>query len=49
MYPCIVTLVAAFPRSVEEYKARIAPVHQVAHVTVEVVRCEECGRSGARG
>jgi len=42
-YACAVSVVAAFPRSVDEYKARLAPVHEVVHATVEIMRCEECG------
>jgi cation diffusion facilitator family transporter len=46
-YACIVTLVAAQPQSVDEYKARLKPVHELAHVTVEILRCEECAPKAA--
>jgi cation diffusion facilitator family transporter len=40
-YACIVSLVTARKYSIEEYKARLAKVHELAHVTVEINKCNK--------
>ncbi|MCE5226233.1 MAG: CDF family Co(II)/Ni(II) efflux transporter DmeF [Porphyromonadaceae bacterium] len=39
-YACIVSLVTANKYSIEEYKARLDKVHELAHVTIEVNECK---------
>jgi cation diffusion facilitator family transporter len=38
-YACIVSLVTAKKYSIEEYKARLTKVHELAHITVEINKC----------
>lgn len=40
-YACIVSLVTSKKYSIEEYKARLNKVHELAHVTVEINACEK--------
>jgi cation diffusion facilitator family transporter len=40
-YACIVSLVTGKKYSIEEYKTRLSKVHELAHITVEINRCEE--------
>ncbi|MGB5219269.1 MAG: CDF family Co(II)/Ni(II) efflux transporter DmeF [Smithella sp.] len=40
-YACIVSLVTAKNCSIEEYKKRLAKVHELAHVTIEVHECKK--------
>jgi Co/Zn/Cd efflux system component len=40
-YACIVSLVTARNYSIEEYKARLNKVHELAHVTIEVNKCKK--------
>ena len=37
----IVSLVSDTPQPVEAYKARLADLHGLSHVTVEVLRCND--------
>jgi cation diffusion facilitator family transporter len=39
-YACIVSLVTAKNCSIEDYKKRLAKVHELAHVTIEVHECK---------
>jgi cation diffusion facilitator family transporter len=39
-YACIVSLVTAKNYSIEEYKARLNKVHDLAHVTIEINECK---------
>jgi len=39
-YACIAAVVAAEPRCIDEYKARLAGRSEVVHITIEVSRCE---------
>lgn len=38
-YACIVSLVTGKPEAVEEYKARLGGIHELAHITVEMNAC----------
>lgn len=40
-YACIVSLVTSKKYSIEEYKARLNKVHELAHVTIEINACEK--------
>jgi cation diffusion facilitator family transporter len=40
-YACIVSLVTGKKYSIEEYKARLSKVHELAHITVEINECGE--------
>ena len=40
-YACIVSLVTARNYTIEEYKARLSKVHELAHVTIEVNECKK--------
>lgn len=40
-FAAVVTLVAAVPRDVAEYRRRLEGIHELAHVTVEVARCDD--------
>ena len=40
-YACIVSLVTARNYTIEEYKARLNKVHELAHVTIEVNECKK--------
>ena len=40
-YACIVSLVTGNKYSIEEYKTRLSKVHELAHITVEINKCEE--------
>jgi cation diffusion facilitator family transporter len=40
------TVVAGAPLSADSYRDRVADLDKVAHVTIEVNRCEDCGRRG---
>jgi Co/Zn/Cd efflux system component len=39
-YACMVSLVTSRNYSIEEYKARLNKVHELAHVTIEVNECK---------
>jgi cation diffusion facilitator family transporter len=39
-YACIVSLVTAKNCSIEDYKKRLAKIHELAHVTIEVHECK---------
>ena len=39
-YACIVSLVTAKKCSIEDYKKRLAKVHELAHVTIEIHECK---------
>lgn len=39
-YACIVSLVTARNYSIEDYKKRLAKVHELAHVTIEIYECK---------
>ena len=39
-YACIVSLVTAKNCSIEDYKKRLAKVHELAHVTIEIHECK---------
>jgi cation diffusion facilitator family transporter len=40
-YACIVSLVTSKNYSIEDYKKRLAKVHELAHVTIEVHKCKD--------
>ena len=40
-YACIVSLVTSKNYSIEDYKKRLAKVHELAHVTIEVHECKD--------
>lgn len=45
-YACVVSLVAENGYSIEEYKKRLAGIHELAHSTVEIHSCDQkCGRA----
>jgi len=39
------TVVAGAPLSADAYRARVVDLDKVAHVTIEVNRCEDCGKN----
>ena len=45
-FACIATVVADEPKTPQQYKQRLAHCSELAHVTVEVLRCEEHDRVG---
>jgi len=40
-YACIVSLVTSKNCSIEDYKKRLAKVHELAHVTIEIYECKK--------
>jgi cation diffusion facilitator family transporter len=42
-YACMLSLVTSRNYSIEEYKARLNKVHELAHVTIEVNECKKIG------
>ena len=40
-FACIVSLVTAKNHSIEEYKARLNKLHELAHITIEIYDCEK--------
>lgn len=40
-YACIVSLVTGKNYSIEDYKTRLSKVHELAHITIEINKCEE--------
>jgi Co/Zn/Cd efflux system component len=40
-YACILSVVTAKKFSIEDYKARLAGVHELAHLTIEVNDCKK--------
>ncbi|KAF0154194.1 MAG: cation diffusion facilitator family transporter [Syntrophaceae bacterium] len=39
-YACILSLVTAQRRTIEDYKLRLRNIHELAHVTIEINQCE---------
>lgn len=43
-YACVIALVAHNPQDLGTYKARLEPVHELAHITIEIDHCDEPAR-----
>lgn len=40
-YACIIAVVTGGKYSIEEYKKRLADIHELAHITIEVNECKQ--------
>ncbi|OHD57336.1 MAG: hypothetical protein A2Y33_07585 [Spirochaetes bacterium GWF1_51_8] len=50
-YACIISLVSSKVKNTEYYRELLKPVHELAHISIEIVKCIECsgGENGILG